>query len=241
MSALRAPASYAADPASPVAGQAYQPRSPNLTNSRIFQAADPELVAGYMTGEIQTTPARKGPTAALEMRDRTRLFPRRCRRRLSDTERCDRRNRKRRLGGSSALPDTLRHYFTEGERSVLCIVSGEVKHHGICDLSIDEMADRAGVGRTTVQNTLHEARRLGLVKITARPVRGKPSKTNLVEIASHEWKSWISRASSAASRIGSKFKNVSSVKNVDFKKEASNEKVSAKPVPWIGSASIGSG
>ena len=37
------------------------------------------------------------------------------------------------LGGSSVLPDTMRHYYTEGERAVLWIVAGEVKHHGICD------------------------------------------------------------------------------------------------------------
>jgi hypothetical protein len=35
----------------------------------------------------------------------------------------------------------MRHYYTEGERAVLCIVAGEVKHHGICELSIDEIAD----------------------------------------------------------------------------------------------------
>jgi hypothetical protein len=205
---------------------AYLPRSPHLTNSPLFlkAATDPHLVAAYMTGDVQTLRARKGPTAAFEKRDRTRLYPRRCRRRLSDKERCERRNRKRRLGGSSALPDTLRHHFTEGERSVLCVVSGQVKHHGVCDLSIDEIADRAGVGRTTVQNTLHEARRLSLVKITERPVRGKPSKTNLVEIASREWKIWISRAPSAASRIGSTFKNVNALKNIELrKKDAGNE------------------
>ena len=41
------------------------------------------------------------------------------------------RDRRRRLGGSSALPDTLRHHYTEGQRAVLCIIAGEVKHHGV--------------------------------------------------------------------------------------------------------------
>ena len=52
------------------------------------------------------------------------------------------------LGGSSALPDTLRHHYTEGERAVLFIVAGEVKRHGICDLPIDEIADRE-IGRAS--------------------------------------------------------------------------------------------
>lgn len=134
----------------------------------------------------------------------SRFAPRPCRRRLTDEERTARRHRKRKLGGSSALPDTMRHHYTEGERAVLCVVAGEVKRQGICDLSIDEIADRAGVGRTTVQNAMHEARRLGHVGITERPQRGAKSLTNIVKIASAEWQTWIKRAPSAARGIGSK-------------------------------------
>jgi len=123
--------------------------------------------------------------------------------------------RKRMLGGSSALPDSLRKYYTEGERAVLCVIAGEVKRQGVCDLSNDEIGDRAGVGRTTVQNTVHESRRLGHLKITERPVRGQKSLTNLVEIASDDWKVWIKRAPSAARSIGHTFKNASTSKIID--------------------------
>ena len=70
------------------------------------------------------------------------------------------RDRRRRLGGSSALPDRMRHCYTEGNRAVLCIVAGEIKQQGFCDLPVDKIAALAGVCRTSVQNTLHEARRL---------------------------------------------------------------------------------
>jgi hypothetical protein len=128
------------------------------------------------------------------------------------------RDRRRKLGGSSALPDTLRHHYTEGQRSVLCIVSGEVKRHGICDLVIDKIAALAGVCRTTVQTTMHEARRLGHIRITERPRRGEKSLPNLVEIFSEEWRAWIKRAPSPArALIGSNpVKMVSTTKNTDL-------------------------
>lgn len=107
------------------------------------------------------------------------------------------RHRRRMLGGSGVLPDHLRHHYTEGERAVLCIVAGEVKHHGICDLPIDKIAALAGVCRTMVQNTMHEARRLGHIKITERPQPGRKNLLNVVEIISPEWRAWMRRGPSA--------------------------------------------
>jgi hypothetical protein len=147
----------------------------------------------------------------LDRRLCSRLLPRRSRTFLDDNERIKRRNRKRMLGGSSALPDTIRHHYTEGERAVLCVVAGEVKRRGVCYLSIKEIADRAGVGRTTVQNAMHEGRRQGHLKITERPRRGAKSETNVVEIVATEWRHWIKRAPSAAHRIG--FKKESNIVN----------------------------
>lgn len=128
------------------------------------------------------------------------------------------RERRRRLGGSSALPDTIRHHYTEGQRAVLCIVAGEVKHHGVCDLPIDKIAALAGVCRTTVQTTMHEARRLFHIKITERPVEGRKHLPNLVEITSEDWRKWIKRGSCAhrPDRIGSNAPNsLSTTKSID--------------------------
>ena len=130
------------------------------------------------------------------------------------------RDRRRMLGGSSALPDNLRHHYTEGQRSVLCIVAGEVKRHGVCDFPIDKIAALAGVCRTTVQTAMHEARRLHHIKITERPVHGRKSLPNIVEIISPEWSTWIKRGPSAARLIGSKTVNlVSTTKSKDLSKK----------------------
>jgi hypothetical protein len=136
------------------------------------------------------------------------------------------RDRRRMLGGSSALPDNLRHHYTEGQRAVLCVVAGEIKRHGVCDLPIDKIAALSGVCRTTVQTAMHEARRLHHIKITERPVHGRKSLPNLVEIISPEWSTWIKRGPSAARFIGSKtVKMVSTTKNINLEsKRLGNEK-----------------
>jgi hypothetical protein len=135
------------------------------------------------------------------------------------------RDRRRMLGGSSALPDNLRHHYTEGQRAVLCVVAGEIKRHGVCDFPIDKIAALAGVCRTTVQTAMHEARRLHHIKITERPVHGRKSLPNLVTIISPEWLTWIKRGPSAARFIGSNPVNLgSTTKNTALrKKEAVNE------------------
>jgi hypothetical protein len=138
------------------------------------------------------------------------------------------------LGGSGVLPDNLRHHYTEGQRSVLCIVAGEVKRCGVCDFPIDKIAALAGVCRTTVQTTLHEARRLLHVRITERPQPGRKNLPNVIEIISPEWRTWIRRGPSAARRIGSNFpKMVNPTKNKAYLSKSFAEQRRAEWSPSI--------
>jgi hypothetical protein len=126
------------------------------------------------------------------------------------------------FGGSGCMPAKMGSMYTEGERAALCIVSGEFKRQGLCELSIDEIAARAGVCRTTVQNAIHEARRLGHITVLERPRRGMKSLTNVVRICSREWLSWIKRAPSAARLIGSNpVKKLSPTEIIDLRKQVS--------------------
>jgi hypothetical protein len=142
------------------------------------------------------------------------------------------RDRRRTLGGSSALPDKLRRNYTEGQRSVLCIIAGEVKRCGVCDFPIDKIAALAGVCRTTVQSTMHEARRLGHIKITERPQLSRKNLPNVVEIVSPDWRTWTRRGPSAARSIGSNPpKMVSPTNNTDLRKRAAEKGKAARRVP----------
>lgn len=181
-------------------------------------AADNRRPLGRRNSSV---PGAAKPIGRLHARLGSRFTPRQ---RPRSPDRQASRDRRRRLGGSSALPDTLRHHYTEGQRAVLCIIAGEIKHHGVCDLPIDKIAALAGVCRTTVQTTLHEARRLNHIRITERPVPGRKHLPNLIEIASAEWRTWLKRGPSAHRPIGSKAVILSSTtKNTDRKKEASEE------------------
>jgi hypothetical protein len=186
--------------------------------------------AAYLTSIIdrrrplghRTAPGHTSPLGKIANRLGSRFTPRQ---RPRSPDRKASRDRRRMLGGSSALPDNLRHHYTEGQRSVLCIVAGEIKRHGICDFPIDKIAALAGACRTTVQTAMHEARRLGHITIKERPQPGRKSLTNIVHISSLEWRAWLHRAPSPARSIGSNsLKMVSPTKNTDLrKKEAANE------------------
>lgn len=128
------------------------------------------------------------------------------------------------------MPDNMRHHYTEGERAVLCIVAGEVKRQGVCELSIDEIGDRSGVGSTTVQNAMHQARLLGHIEVRERPQTGAKHLTNVVRVVSHEWLTWIKRGKSPARTIGSKSsENVSTSKTTKINIVVDG----ANRLPWV--------
>ncbi|WP_238121760.1 MULTISPECIES: hypothetical protein [unclassified Xanthobacter] len=126
------------------------------------------------------------------------------------------------LARAGRMPPTIRGKFTEGEAAALTVVADEVKRCGVCDLPLDKVAALAGCSRTTVQNALREAHRLGLINLTHRPQRGRKSLTNLITIASGEWLTWIKRGPAASKAIG--FKLLTAAKNVNPTKSTTDEK-----------------
>jgi hypothetical protein len=99
--------------------------------------------------------------------------------------------RRRRVAASGCLPPGIAANFTLGEQSVLAVIAYEVRRSGRCEFCIDKIAALAGTCRTVVQNTLREAKRLGLLTVTERRRRGAKSLTNVCAIISPEWKAWL--------------------------------------------------
>src|SRR6185295_10041639 len=67
------------------------------------------------------------------------------------------RERRRTLAASGPMPPQLACKFTTGELAVLAIVAGEVREHGLCDRSYDEIAARAGTCRPLARRAIRLA------------------------------------------------------------------------------------
>lgn len=105
----------------------------------------------------------------------------------------ERMARRRRLASSGPLPPTLAASWTTARLAILRIVGDEVRENGACELSLAEIAARAGSCRTMARTTLRQALELGLVLIEERPQPGRKNLPNRVRIVSREWLSWLKR------------------------------------------------
>lgn len=101
--------------------------------------------------------------------------------------------RRRRLAASGVMPPSMACQFRPSELAVLRIVADEVREHGQCDRTLGEIAARSGTCRTSVQNAVREATRLGFLHVEERRRPGRPSLPNRIAIVSREWMAWIAR------------------------------------------------
>lgn len=102
--------------------------------------------------------------------------------------------RRRRLAASGPMPPNMAALFRPSELAVIRIVADEVREYGRCDRTIGEIAARAGACRTTVQNAIREAARLGFLHVEERRRPGRPNLPNRLTIVSREWRAWIARS-----------------------------------------------
>ena len=77
--------------------------------------------------------------------------------------------------------------------AILRIVGDEVRDRGACELTLAEIAARAGSCRTMARTTLRQAAERGLVLIEERRRPGSKNLPNRVRIISAEWRSWLKR------------------------------------------------
>jgi hypothetical protein len=106
--------------------------------------------------------------------------------RKGESNRQARLERRRLMADSGAMPGSLAGKFTLGQDATLCVIANEHRMHGCCDLSLDEIADKASVGRSALQSALRKACELGLIT-----VQNRGRLTNVVRIIAPEWLTWL--------------------------------------------------
>ena len=116
--------------------------------------------------------------------------------------------RRRRCAMSGAVPARIAASFTMGEVAALAVIARAVQKSGQCLLPLDAIAALAGVSRTTTQNAIRLAERLGLVQRIERRRRGLPSFPNILRIVSAEWLAWLQHG-----RQGIGFKSLNTTDN----------------------------
>lgn len=148
-------------------------------------------------------PSQNGPAAGGKAR-RVSIFPPR-RPQLSRRSAVS-LARRRQLVAAGPMPPRLAAHFTSSELAALMIIREEVRLHGTCSSYIAEIAARAGVGRTSVQNAMRRAAELGLITIQERRRPAQKNLTNVIRIVSQEWLTWIAgwKAARNAALIGFK-------------------------------------
>lgn len=115
--------------------------------------------------------------------------------------------RRRTLAASGPMPPSLAGGFTTTEMAVLRVVADDVRETEACELSLAEIAARAGCCRTSAQTAIRTARMMGLLTVEARPRQGKTNLTNVIRIISAEWSAWLIRGTRRAHPPGSKSVN----------------------------------
>jgi hypothetical protein len=111
--------------------------------------------------------------------------------------------RRRGLAFSDHLPPALKALWTVGERAVLKVMADEWMAHGVCDLSLNELAARAGVCRSVAKRTVWLAERAdGLISVERRPRSGRKHLTNIIRIVRAEWIDWLNKGNRRASAVG---------------------------------------
>lgn len=157
-----------------------------MTRDQMVQHAAAEFAAGRITEDEYLrldAVARAAPA-------RRRFWPERVRPKVRDQA------RRKRLAYSGPMPPALAARFTVSQLAVLAVVAQHA------DLSVTEIAARAGVSTRTVQTTLRLAEADGLLHIRARSVRPGWNNTNVVTVVSREWRLWIQRGRRGGSGTG---------------------------------------
>lgn len=105
--------------------------------------------------------------------------------------RAEARERSRRWAAAGRMPPAIAAKFTPGEQAALAVIAFEFAKRQLCDKSMREIGDVAGVSTSTVKRAIRQARAFGLITVQERRLSRYRNDTNVVRVISKAWLAWI--------------------------------------------------
>lgn len=99
--------------------------------------------------------------------------------------------RRRGLAKDCVIPTCIAGMFTVSKLAVLAVIAKAAIERGFSEMSLPEIAARAGVGCTTARYALREAARMGLIAITENRLNVRWHRPNTIRIACRRWLAWL--------------------------------------------------
>lgn len=99
--------------------------------------------------------------------------------------------RRRALAKDCVIPTSVAVRFTISKLAVLSVIARAVMVGGKSNMSLPEIAARAGVGCTTARYAIRDALRMGLISVSENRTNGHWSRPNTIRIVCGRWLRWL--------------------------------------------------
>lgn len=110
---------------------------------------------------------------------------------IPDSKRAAAWLRRRTLAKNCIIPTCIAGRLTISKLAVLSVIARAVIDHGHSNMSLPEIAARAGVGCTTARYAIRDAVRMGLIRVSENRVNGLWSRPNTISIVCGRWLRWL--------------------------------------------------
>ncbi|MCO5154069.1 MULTISPECIES: hypothetical protein [unclassified Shinella] len=99
--------------------------------------------------------------------------------------------RRRSLAKNCIIPTCIARTLTISKLAVLSVIAREVMDRGKSNMSLPEIAARAGVGCTTARYAIRDAFQMGLISVSENRINGFWSRPNTIRIVCGRWLRWL--------------------------------------------------
>lgn len=99
--------------------------------------------------------------------------------------------RRRSLAKNCIIPTCIAGRLTISKLAVLSVIARAVMDRGRSNMSLPEIAARAGVGCTTARYAIRDALRMGLISVSENRINGFWSRPNTIRIVCGRWLRWL--------------------------------------------------